>query len=125
MLFALSLSLVAFTARSAQACTCVGFADGSGCRSAASAAAIFEGTVARIERVSSLTAPMPIGAASASTMGGGLLRVTFTAVDPLRGALADTVVTAADGSACGYEFAIGKRYLVVADGDRTSQLSVN
>jgi hypothetical protein len=108
----------------AQACTCVGPINTCGALTAA-ADSVFEATVDSIRLVPLSTPPLATGAASLSTFSNNVRRVTLRDVSAWRGAASTTVLTAADGAACGYEFQIGIRYLIVAARTTGGDLAVS
>lgn len=114
----LSLAAVLVHVSIADACTCVGPINT--CSAISSAAAVFDGTVASV-RVGP-TAPPEAG--SMTITGSDVRIVTFRNVTAWRGAAPTSVRTALHGSACGYEFKVGTRYLVVAEASAGGHLAV-
>jgi hypothetical protein len=119
------LSALTLFPAAAQACTCVILNDT--CRPLATAAVIVEATVESIQFVSSPTAPGSLiaGAASGTFLSNQVRLVTVRDVKSWRGAVPKTIVTAADGASCGYDFKVGARYLVVGDRDGSDTLVVS
>jgi Carboxypeptidase regulatory-like domain len=100
--------LLALTAaRDAQACSCMD--SGPPCQSYFTAQAVFAGTVRSIT---------PIGPQPAY---GDAVRVEFDDVVTYRGegGTTQSVVTAANGASCGFEFMRGERYVVYASAAKT------
>lgn len=86
---------------------------------------MFEATV---ESVRPATSPVPsavlaTGAAS-SVLTADVLLVTLRDVTAVRGDTSTTVITAADGSHCGYTFQPGTRYLIAVDSADGGQMVV-
>jgi hypothetical protein len=108
----------------AEACTCVGPINT--CGALTEAASVFEATVHSMElaRVST-TGALASGAASWSTLSNNVRVVTLRDVKAWRGASSTRIITAPDGAACGYEFEIGRRYLIVAIRATDGQLVVS
>jgi hypothetical protein len=123
VLGAASFSLVALTLfpASAIACTCVILNDT--CRPLATATAIFEATVESIQFAapSKTTGNFMAGAASSTMLSNQVRLISVRDLKLWRGAAPKTIVTALDSAACGYDFKIGTRYLIVGerDGDDT------
>ena len=109
----------------AHACTCVILNDT--CRPLSAAAVILEATVESVQFVSSSTAPGSLiaGAASGTFLSNQVRLVAVRDVKSWRGSAPKAIVTAADGAACGYDFKVGTRYLVIGDRDGSDTLVVS
>ena len=109
----------------AQACTCVILNDT--CRPLSAAATIVEATIESVQFVSSSMAPgtLMAGAASGTFLSNQVRVVTVRDVKSWRGSGPKAVVTAADSAACGYDFKVGTRYLVIGDQDGGDTLIVS
>jgi protocatechuate 3,4-dioxygenase beta subunit len=106
----------------AEGCTCVVSPDN--CLQLRHAEAVFEATVESIA-LSSLPPREPRSADEPLPLSGPIRIVTLRDVKSLRGQPQATVVTAAESSACGYEFRAGTRYLIVANRETDGRLSVS
>ena len=113
----------------AEACTCVMSANS--CAQATTANAVFEATVESTELAPRIQPPdqatRTAGPLSASQVPflGSVRSVSLRDVKPLRGQPQTTVLTAASGDACGYDFRPGMRYLIVAARLDDGRLSVS
>jgi hypothetical protein len=101
---AVAFVVVTATPQLAEACSC--FPSGPPCEAAWAASSIFTGTVRRIDTI-------------AAAHGSGLIEDRLVTLDVGRGFVNATpgvlqVATSASGASCGYEFIVGRRYLVYA-----------
>jgi len=115
----LTLALVvmlglAYSPPAVSACTCV-MSPGN-CAGIAAADAVFEATVESSELRATPTPPSELLAVRV---------ITLRDLKTWRGGPQTTVVTAALGESCGYEFRIGTRYLIVAHRTPDGRLSVS
>lgn len=116
-----SLATLTLFPSSALACTCVILNDT--CRPLATARAVFEATVESVQFAvpSTTTGNLMAGAASSTMLSNQVRLINVRELKLWRGSAPKMIVTAADGAACGYDFKVGTRYLIVGeqDGDGT------
>jgi hypothetical protein len=113
-----ALTMLTLAVRTGEACSCV--VTPHSCGGAITAAAVFEATVESTELAAYVPPPdqtkLASGTLSASEVLflGAARSVTLRDVKTWRGESGTTVLTAASGDACGYDFRPGVRYLIVA-----------
>lgn len=105
-------ALLLLAAPDAEACSCGPVS----CRVAADYDAVFEATVAAIDP--------PVARADGQWSTADPVTVRLRDVQPIRGAARDTLTTAMSSASCGYEFKVGERYLIFANGDSAGVLTV-
>ena len=125
-----ALMVLAFLATpAAEACTCV--TSPNLCTQATAADVVFETTVESTELAPRIPPPdqaaRTTGPLSASQVLflGNVRAVSLRDVKPWRGQPQTTVLTAASGDACGYDFRPGTRYLIVASRLDDGRLAVS
>ena len=111
---AIAFAVLSATPQWAEACSC--FASGPPCEAAWGASSIFTGTVRRIDTI-------------AAAQGPGLVESKLVTLDVDRGLVNASpgvlqVATAASSASCGYEFVVGRRYLVYAGGVGSAGVAV-
>ena len=117
------MSMTAFGARTADACSCM--VSSTSCGSLSKAAAVFEGTV---DTIGIHQPPPPADRtvpAGSIYVGGATKLISFRGVRSLRGEAPATLVTTMGGGDCGYPFEVGKRYLVEAYRRSDGQLATS